>query len=140
MRSKKYLFYCLVAVVLCIGAIAEAVTLDITSPTDGSVFGPGDTVVFAMTVTNDTDDKDVIFIMIQATIEINGRYNSSESAKPFKVKLDAGKSVYNMSSLTIPENLPEPPIGQITITLEATAVGKKSKTQSSDAVTVILDI
>ncbi len=114
--------------------VAQGVTVDLSSPQEGSVVHPGDTVALTLTVTNDTAEKDVIAVTLNLTID--GLQHAVVARGSFRLRLDAGQSVTKTLSLTIPPDLPLQ--GPVVGTLEATAVGRRSQTQDSDSLTITL--
>jgi uncharacterized protein YfaS (alpha-2-macroglobulin family) len=126
-----------VAVVLLLGlwtGSAQAVELDLTSPQEGGVIYPGDWVEVTVTVTNETDDKDIIHIDFDLSVEVGGQTVFTGSAKR-RMKLAAGETVQE----TIGTEVPVTPLtAEADVTVDATAKGRKSKTEASDSIFMTL--
>ena len=129
----------LTLVVACLALVmgttsAQAVTIDLTSPQAGQTVQPGDTVEVTATVTNDTAKKDNISVKGSATVE--GMNINLQATAKFRVKLGPGESYSQTFSETIPADLPitEP----VTVTIQAVATGKPSKTEDSDSLWIIV--
>jgi hypothetical protein len=119
------------AVVFALGlwaAPADAVQIDISSPQEGQVIEPGDWVEMTVTVTNETDKKDIIIISFDLTVEIGGQPVFTGAAKR-RMKLKAGETVEETIGTTVPEL---PLTEEADVTVEATANGRVSKTEDSD--------
>ena len=125
------------AVVLLLGlwtASAQAVELDLTSLDEGGVIRPGDWVEVTVTVTNETDDKDIIHIDFDLSVEVGGQTVFTGSAKR-RMKLAAGETV----SETIGTEVPVTPLTvEADVTVDATAKGRRSKTEASDSIFMTL--
>jgi hypothetical protein len=119
------------AVVFALGlwaAPADAVQIDISSPQEGQVIEPGDWVEMTVTVTNETDKKDLVIISFDLTFEIGGQPVFTGAAKR-RMKLKAGET----KEETIGTQVPELPLTEeADVTVEATANGRVSKTEDSD--------
>jgi len=140
---RKMMCFAIVFPVFLMGAtVAKAVTIDLSSPQEGDVLGPGDTVELTLTVTNDTPKKDIVFVWFTMTLEVEGLEEPIVlgKARPLRLKLDPDESITKTLAATIPEFLPDLPFGLIDVTIEATAEGKKSKTTDTDSVYFTLDI
>ena len=130
--SRKML---LIAIVLpfLMGAVAQAVTVDLSSPQEGTVLGPGDSVEVTMTITNETAEKDIVFVWISLTIDADGQEIVLGQARPLRLKLEAGEAVSKTIAATLPEiYLPGLPAGSYDVTISAVAEGKKSNTTDED--------
>lgn len=107
---------------------AQAVQIELTSPDEGAIVYPGDEVEMTATVTNETAKKDIIHITFKLTADVGGEPVLVGTAKR-RLKLDAGETVSETMGAVVP-GLPF--TGQAQITIEGTAIGRKSKTQDSD--------
>jgi hypothetical protein len=107
---------------------AQAVEIDLTSPSEGATVYPGDLVEMTVTVTNETAKKDIIHITFELVADIGGEPVLVGTAKR-RLKLPAGDSVSETMGMVVPDL---PFTGEADVTVEAVAVGKKSKTQASD--------
>ncbi len=140
MSRKMLCLGILCSIYLMGAATAQAVTIDLSSPQEGEVLGPGDTVELTMVVTNDTDKKDIVFVWLSMVIETEERTIVLGRARPLRLKMDAGDEVTKTIAATIPEFLPELPFGLLDVTIEATADGKRSKTTDTDSTYFTLDL
>ena len=71
------------AVLLAFGlwaSSAQAVELDLTSLDDGQDISPGDWVEMTVTVTNETDTKDIVHIGFDLIVEVGGETPARQSA------------------------------------------------------------
>ena len=126
-----------VAVLLAFGlwaSSAQAVEIDLTSADEGGVIYPGDWVEVTVTVTNETDKKDIVHIDFDLTVEVAGETVFTGAAKR-RMKLAAGETV----SETIGTEVPVTPLTEeADVTVDATAKGRKSKTEASDSIFMTL--
>jgi len=111
-------------------ASAQAVTIDLSSPQEGTVVHPGQTVSLTITVTNDTNKRDLITLTGSAIVEgvpvdVPVGYKSKKNLKP-------GQVWTQTISGTIPADLVLP--GPVAVTVTGVATGKKSGTTASDSV------
>ena len=109
---------------------AQAVQTALSSPQEGVTVYAGDEVEVTVSVINETEKKDIVHVFFDLIVDIDGEPVVVGSAKR-RMKLDPGEAV----SETILGVVPEVPLtGPADVTVEATAVGRKSKTEDSDAV------
>jgi hypothetical protein len=127
------------AVVLCplfvLGAtVAQAVTIDVSSPQAGTEVQPGGAIEMTVTVTNETTMKDCIAVVFKLTVD--GIKHPVQARGYLRLKLEAGESVTETIALVVPEDLelagPTPAIVDITAT--------GNKTQTSDSETLDLTL
>jgi hypothetical protein len=121
------------AVVLALGfwaAPAGAVGIELASDSEGATVYPGEAVEMTVTVSNETAKKDIIHITFELIADIGGEPVLVGTAKR-RLKLPAGGSVTEMMGAVVPDL---PFTGEADVTIEAVAVGKKSKTQASDVI------
>lgn len=125
------------AVLLAFGlwaSSAGAVELDLTSPDEGGVIHPGDWVEVTVSITNETNTKDIVHIDFDLIVEVEGETVFTGSAKR-RMKLAAGETVNE----TIGTEVPITPLTEeADVTVDATAKGRKSKTEASDSVYMTL--
>jgi hypothetical protein len=116
---------------LCLlAAPAQAVQTALSSPQEGATVYPGDEVEVTLSVINETEKKDIVHVFFDLIVDIDGEPVVVGSAKR-RLKLAPGEAV----SETILGVVPEVPLtAEADVTVEATAVGRKSKTEDSDAV------
>ncbi|NIP97352.1 MAG: hypothetical protein GWO24_29515, partial [Akkermansiaceae bacterium] len=72
------------AVLLALGlwaSSAQAVELDLTSDAEGQDICPGDWVEVTVTVTNETDKKDIVHVDFDLTVEVGGQTVFTGAAK-----------------------------------------------------------
>jgi hypothetical protein len=113
-------------------APAQAVQIDLTSPSEGGVVAPGDEVEATVIVVNDTDEKDIVHVTFDLTVEIAGQPVYAATAKR-RMKLAAGETVVETILVVVPEvELPAPALA----TVDALAKGRKSKTEDADSLSV----
>ena len=109
---------------------AQAVQTALSSPQEGTTVYPGDEVEVIVSVINETEKKDIVHVFFDLIVDIDGEPVVVGSAKR-RMKLDPGESV----SETIIGVVPAVPLtAEADVTIEATAKGRKSKTEDSDAV------
>ncbi len=125
------------AVLLALGlwaSSAQAVELDLTSDAEGQDICPGDWVEVTVTVTNETDKKDIVHVDFDLTVEVGGETVFTGAAKR-RMKLAAGETVEE----TIGTEVPVTPLTEeADVTVDALAKGRKSKTEASDSVYMTL--
>jgi hypothetical protein len=113
---------------------AQAVQTELTSPQAGTTVYPGDEVEVTLTLTNETGDKDIVHVYFDLIVEIDGQPVVAGTAKR-RMKLAPGETV----SETILGVVPEVPLtGEADVTIAATAKGRKSKTEDSAAVYLVV--
>lgn len=112
---------------------ARAVDIELESPQENTTVHPGDIVEMTVTVTNDTAEKDNIHVTYRLTIEIGGQPIAVGQAKR-RMKLEAGETVSETLVVEIPPDLPLPAPADVTI--EGTAVGRRSKTTDTDTLSL----
>jgi hypothetical protein len=125
------------AALLCLGlwaSSAQAVEIDLTSADEGGVIYPGDWVEVTVTVTNETDRKDIVHINFDLTVEVAGETVFTGAAKR-RLKLAAGETVQE----TIGTEIPVTPLTEeADVTVDALAKGRVSKTEASDSLFMTL--
>jgi len=99
---------------------AQAVQTELTSPQAGTTVYPGDEVEVTLTLTNETGDKDIVHVYFDLIVEIDGQPVVAGTAKR-RMKLAPGETV-----------------GEADVTIAATAKGRKSKTEDSAAVYLVV--
>ncbi|MCK4659397.1 MAG: hypothetical protein KAV82_07735 [Phycisphaerae bacterium] len=112
------------------GKARDGISIDLSSPQEGTTVYPGDTVEFSATLTNDTEMAELIVIEATLTVEIPGE-DPFVRAGMLRVPLEAGETVSEELAFDIPVDLPVP--GVTTITLEVTAVAQESGAEDSDS-------
>lgn len=132
MTLKRVSFSAAVVAALLLIPAAQAVTLDLSSPQEGTTVHPGDTVEMTATVTNDTEETDLILLTFTLTVDIPDHPVSVSGE--FRLVLEAGESVSESYGIEIPADLQLP--GPATVTIEATATGVDSGTEDSDTLTL----
>lgn len=115
-------------------APAQAVQIDLFSLDEGATLHPGDEVEAIVAVTNETAKKDIIHITFELTAEVGGAPVLVGTAKR-RLKLAAGETVVETIGAVVPD---VPLTGEADVTVEATAKGRKSKTEASDAIFFIV--
>ena len=139
--SKKMLLLAIVCPILMAATTAQAVTVDLASPQEGTVLGPGDSVEVTMTITNETADKDIVFVWLSLTIDADRQEIVLGQARPLRLKLEAGESVSKTIAATIPDVfIPQLLAGIYDVTINAVAEGKKSKTTDEDMLLFTLEL
>ena len=138
--SRKMILSAIVLPFL-MGAVAQAVTVDLSSPQEGAVLSPGDSVEVTLTVTNDTADKDIVFVFLSLVVDADGQPIVLGEARPLRLKLEAGEAVTKTIAATIPDMfMPQLQAGSYDVTINAFADGKKSKTTDEDMLLFTLEI
>lgn len=116
-----------------LAAPVQAVLTDLSSPQEGATVYPGDEVEVTVTVTNDGAKKDIVHVTFELTAEVNGEQVLVGSAKR-RMKLDPGETVSETILGVVPDvGLVE----EADVTITATAKGRKSKTEDSDAIFLV---
>lgn len=129
---KKMMYAAILCSVFAVGATtAQAVTIDLSSPQEGTTVYPGDMVELTVEVTNDWDKRDIVHV--ELTITIGDRYAAKGR---LRMRMAPGEVITQTISAVIPEQLPvtEP----MPVTLEAVAIGRRSKTEDSDTISLTL--
>ncbi|MFH0980061.1 MAG: hypothetical protein V2A79_00795 [Planctomycetota bacterium] len=133
--SRKLLCAIGLCAFFAVGATTtQAVTVDISSPQEGTEVQPGGTIELAMVVTNDTEVRDCIAVTLKLVVE--GIQHPVVARGYLRVKLQPGESVTETVALTVPADLNLP--GPAPATVQAEATGKKSGTTDSDSVSLTL--
>ena len=133
----------LLAAILCAGVLVAAPTaraVDVDLQPAEQTAGPGETVSLTISVTNDTDEGDMVLVFLSLTVEVEGKTITLGKGRPIRLKLDAGESVEKTIEATLPEDLPVLPIGDVTLTITADAKGVKSGTEDTATATIVLDV
>ncbi len=134
MLRKAILAVALCPVFVWGASVAQAVTIDVTSPQEGAEVQPGGTVEMTVTVTNETAMKDCIAVVFKLTVE--GIKHPVVTRGYLRLKLEAGESVTETVALTVPADLQLP--GPTPATVEITATGNKTQTSDSESVSLTL--
>ncbi len=122
------------AALLLLTPLAQAVTIDLSSPQEGTTVYPGDTVSMTASITNDTDAPDMILVTVSLTADVPGDPVSFEGS--FRLPLDAGETAEQTLEFDVPADLQVP--AEIPVTITATAVGQESGTEDSDSLSLTL--
>lgn len=113
---------------------AQAVEIDLTSADEGGVICPGDFVEVTVSVTNETDKKDIVHIDFDLTVEVGGQPVFTGAAKR-RIRLAPFDTVEETLGAEVPVT---PLTEEADVTIDATAKGKKSKTEASDSLFMTL--
>lgn len=146
MKTVTGLFVCVLS--LSLVSTVSAVTVDLSSPQEGTTVAPGDTVELTLTVTNDSEE--VEFVIAFMDVEVGDRVSGDGipepgpgnipgiSHKPIRIKLAPGESTTIDYELVLPDysNLPT---GTYAFTISIEANGLLSKTESSDTLEFFLE-
>jgi hypothetical protein len=139
--SKKTMFLVMCPLVMLGTTAAQAVTVDLSSPQEGGVVGPGDTISVTVTVTNDSAKRDLI--RLTANIDAAGIPVPISVRVKSKLNLKAGQVWTQTVTATIPslDGIPPEyiPTEPVPVTLTVAATGKKSGTQDEDSLMVTFD-
>jgi uncharacterized protein (DUF58 family) len=114
---------------------AQAIDIELSSPDEGATVYPGDEVEMTVSVTNDWTKKDIIHIRFELTADIGGEPVLVGTAKR-RIKLPAGETLVETMGAVVPDL---PFTGQAEVTIEGTAVGKKSKDQDTDTLLLTVE-
>ena len=139
------LFVCVLS--LCLVPAVSAVTVDLSSPQEGTALAPGDTLELALTVTNDSNAPDLVVLVmdVQVGAGVSGDGVPEPapgnipgiSHKPIRIKLGPGQSVTKSLELILPA-YKQLPAGEYAITISVEANGLLSQTQASDTIALLL--
>ena len=66
MKAVIGLFVCVLS--LCLVPAVSAVTVDLSSPQEGTALAPGDTLELALTVTNDSNAPDLVVLVMDVQV------------------------------------------------------------------------
>ncbi len=122
------------AALLLLTPLAQAVTIDLSSPQEGTTVYPGDTVSMTASITNETDAPDLILVTVSLTADVPGNPVNFEGS--FRLPLDAGETAEQTLEFDVPADLQVP--AEIPVTISATAVGQESGTEDSDSLSLTL--
>ncbi len=134
--AGKLTYSIVLGLILLFGtATAQAVTVDISSPQEGTEVQPGAAVEMTVTVTNDAEIKDCVVVTLKLVVE--GIQHPVAAKGWIRLKqLAPGESVTRTIELTVPANLELE--GPTPATIEATASGKKTGATASDSLSLTL--
>lgn len=133
--ASKLTYSIVLGLMLLLGtAAAQAVTVDISSPQEGTEVQPGAAVEITVTVTNDAEIKDCVVVTLKLVVE--GIQHPVAAKGWIRLKLEPGESVTRTIELTVPADLELE--GPTVATIEATASGKKTGTTDSDSLSLTL--
>ena len=136
MKTVTALFVCMISLGLV--PAASAVTVDLASPQEGMTLTPGDVLELALTVTNDTEDPDLVVLVLDVQVGSGEPGNiPGISHKPIRIKLAPGASVTRNLELVLPL-YKQLPAGEYAITISVEAKGLISQTQASDTIAFLL--
>lgn len=113
---------------------AQAVTVDISSPQEGTEVQPGDMLEMTVVVTNDTTAKDCVAVTLKLVAE--GIKHPVVARGYVRVKLAPGETVTETIALVVPADLQL--AGPTPATLQADASGNKTQTTDSDSFSITL--
>jgi hypothetical protein len=126
------------AVLLAFGlwaASAQAVELDLTSDAEGADICPGDWVEVTVTVTNDDlTKKDIVHVDFDLTVEVGGETVFTGSAKR-RMKLAPDTTEEETIGMDVPET---PLTEEADVTIDATAKGRRTKSEATDSLFMTL--
>jgi hypothetical protein len=136
MKAVIGLFVCVLS--LCLVPAVSAVTVDLSSPQEGTALAPGDTLELALTVTNDSNAPDLVVLVLDVQVGDGEPGNiPGISHKPIRIKLGPGQSVTKNLELVLPD-YKKLLSGEYAITLSVEANGLLSQTQASDTIALLL--
>ena len=115
-------------------AAAQAVTVDLSSPQEGTEVQPGATIEMTVTVTNDAEIKDCVVVTLKLVAE--GIQHPVVAKGWIRLKLEPGETATRTIALVVPETLELS--GPVPASIEATASGKKTQTEATDSVSLTL--
>ena len=136
MKTVIGLFVC----VLLAGMVpaVSAVTVDISSPQEGGILAPGDTIELAVTVTNDSESADIAVLTLDVLAGDGEPGNiPGINHKPIRIRLAPGESKSINLELVLPE-YKKLPSGSYDISISASVKGLISGTQASDSVSLLM--
>jgi hypothetical protein len=126
------------AVILCLGlwvSSAQAVGLDLTSEAEGQDICPGDWVEVTVEVTNDDlTKKDIVHVDFDLTVEVGGETVFTGSAKR-RLKLAPNTTERETIGMEVPET---PLTEEADVTIDATAKGRRTKSEGTDSLFMTL--
>jgi hypothetical protein len=136
---KNSILLAVVGILFTIAGSAQAVVIDMNSPQDGQTLRRGDDIQLGLTLENETEVRDVVFVKFKMIISSDDQAIVLQG-RPLRVRMDAGQVLEWEIEAQIPEFLPPLPAGPISIIIEARAEGTKSGTESNSSVSYILDL
>lgn len=146
MKTVIGLFVCVLS--LSLVSTVSAVTVDLSSPQEGTTVAPGDTVELSLNVTNDSEA--IEFVIAFMDVEVGDRVSGDGipepgpgnipgiSHKPIRIKLAPGESTTIDYELILPDYV-KLPVGTYGFTISIEASGLISKTESSDTLEFFLE-
>jgi len=132
--TKKLAYSVVLGSILLFSAAAQAVTVDLSSPQEGTEVQPGATVEMTVTVTNDAAIKDCVVVTLKLVAE--GIQHPVVAKGWIRLKLEPGETATRTIALTVPDALEL--AGPVPATIEAAASGKKTATSAVDSVSLTL--
>jgi hypothetical protein len=136
MKTAIRLFACVVSMSLV--PAVSAITVDLSSPQEGAILAPGDTLELALTVGNDSEGVDLAVLIMD--VEVGGGEPGNIPGinhKPIRIKIGPGQSVTKNLELVLPAYKQLPP-GEYAITISVEAKGLLSQTEATDAIALLL--
>jgi hypothetical protein len=133
--TRKLTYSVVLGSILLFGtAVAQAVTVDLSSPQEGTEVQPGATVEMTVTVTNDAAIKDCVVVTLKLVAD--GIQHPVVAKGWIRLKLEPGESATRTIALVVPADLKLS--AAVPATIEATASGKKTQTEATDSVSLTL--
>jgi hypothetical protein len=133
--TRKLMYSVVLGSILLFGtAAAQAVTVELSSPQEGTEVQPGATVEMTVTVTNDAAIKDCVAVSLKLVAE--GIQHPVVAKGWLRLKLEPGETVTRTIALVVPAALKLP--GPVPATLQADASGNKTQTEATDSVSLTL--
>ena len=133
--TRKLTYSVVLGSILLFGtAVAQAVTVDLASPQEGTEVQPGATVEMTVTVTNDAAIKDCVVVTLKLVAD--GIQHPVVAKGWIRLKLEPGESATRTIALVVPADLKLS--AAVPATIEATASGKKTQTEATDSVSLTL--
>ena len=131
MVSKRMWLVGLCPILVWGATMAQAVTIELSSPQAGEAIQWGDTVDLTVTITNETDIRDVVTIRLDTIAIVKGKPTVLARSRTMRLKLPPGEVQTKTTQLTMPNRLPE---GTTGIIIRASALGLQTETSSTSTV------
>jgi len=145
MKTAIGLFVCVLS--LSLVSTVSAVTVDLSSPQEGTTVAPGDMVELSLDIANDSEAFELVIAFMD--VEVGDRISGDGipepgpgnipgiSHKPIRIKLAPGESTTIDFELVLPDYA-KLPVGTYAFTISVEASGLISQTDAGDTLEFLL--